>query len=170
MAASQSYLASLKTGSGMNYPIVMKSPYCIEEYMIRVEVKDDDEIAIGDLIIVDANLLADAVGGAKATNVFAIVLDTNHNKAVLEGHGLTVNKTSQFKDGDFIDILPLLPGVIVSVKCEASSTVNPGTRLVSSDTAGAVQVYADTPAAILGMSVTQVTSGSGTSYIGMLVK
>ena len=172
MAAVQTYLKYLKTGSSLSYPVVMGG---IDWTMFvdSVTVKDDDEIAIGDIIILDANREADATGDEGVT-VCAIVLDTTDNKAILEGHGLTVSKTAQFKDGDQIDILYLAPGLILSMKVVASdSALAIGSKVCASATAGQIKLLDvsanDEPAARIGISLAINTNGTGVAYVPVLI-
>lgn len=173
MSHVMNYIPSLKTGSSLDFPVVMKEPFDLTEFIVKMEIKDDDEIAIGDFATMDANQLLDATGDQDVV-VPVMVLDTVDNKAILEGHGLTVNKTSQFKDGDKIDVLILVPGVVLSVKLVASGTSAPyGSHLCTSGTAGQLKLLDvsanDEPAADLGNIISEYESGTGLAYAPMLV-
>ena len=162
----------LKSGSGTKYPVVWKCPYELSEIIQEFEVKDDDELAIGDLAKVVAGHLLDITDDEQEEKP-VIILDTEDNKAILEGHGLTANKSSQFKDGDLLDCMLLIPGTILSVKVEASSSnLAFGDGVVTAPTDGQVKLYdygTDDPACLLGRVLAIYTSGTGTAYILMVV-
>lgn len=170
MAHVTLYIPSLKTGAALKYPIIMKAPFDYTEFIQQYSVKDASEIAIGDIFQLTKQTLTIDTVGAKAINVYGIVLDTAHNKAILEANGSTVNKASQFASGDKVDVMPLLSGMVLSMKLIAAQDLQVGSKIVASATAGAVQLYSDTPAAILGVSVSDVKTGTGTDYVGVLVK
>jgi hypothetical protein len=125
MATTYSYLPGLATGSGLSHPVIMRAGGMnLDDYTFQLEIKDSAEIAIGDVIMI-AGGLVDATG-ASETGMLAVVLDSNRNKSILESHGLTVSKAVQFTDGDKIDVLLLVPGVILSLKCEGGVDMQPG--------------------------------------------
>ena len=168
MAAVMTPLPAFNTGDAMGFPVVMKAPFDYGEYIMTLEVNNDDELAIGDLANVDGDFKLN-VTSAKGLTVFCVILDTIYNKSVLEGHGLTVNKTSQFKSGDKIDVLPLIPGTVLSLKVIASQALVPGSKVVSS-TVGSVQLYDDTPASIIGMAISKLADGNTSTRVGVLIK
>ena len=166
----QTYLPSLKTGAGMGFPVIMKCPFDYTEFMMQMEVTTDDEIAIGDIALVAAGLLD--ISTDESAIISVIVLDTTHNKAILEGHGLAVTKATQFKDGDKIDVVFLLRNMVVSMKCVTAQLLTIGSKVCASATAGAVKLNVtgtDPVDSVIGMAVTIQTSGTGTSYIGVLI-
>lgn len=173
MASAQVYLKFLKTGSALTYPVIMNTGIDWSMYVDSVTVKDDNELAIGDIIIIDANREADATGDESVV-VCAIILPTTDNKAILEGHGLTVSKTVQFLDGDQIDILYLVPGMILSMKVVASdSALRIGSRVTSSGTAGQIKLLdvsaSDEPASQIGYSLAINSNGTGVAYVPIMV-
>ena len=173
MASVKTQLKSFKTGAGMGFPVIMNNGINWHFAMDTVEIKDDDEIAIGDIILIDTNKLADQTGD-ESVLVSAIVLDHTDNKAILEGHGLTVNKTSQFKDGDTPVIAYLVPGMILSMKFTAStSAVVYGSKVCSSGTPGQIKLLDvsanDEPAAKLGYSLAKNTNGTGLQYLPIMI-
>ena len=175
MATVYTYLPGFKTGAGLGYPVVMRTGGLnLNDYRIQVEVKDDDEIAIGDLIMVDANNLADATA-ATGGEAVAIVEGSIRNKAVLEGHGLVPSKTVQFKDGDKIDVILLTAPMVLSMKCEGAVDMNVGSPVMSV-AAGLVEyaagitlteatpntlVATSDPRAIVGRTLTDVSTQNG---------
>ena len=162
-------MPSLKTGSALKYPVVMKAPFDLTEFTFSREVKTDDVLAIGDIVAVDVNDLL-IVSTSVSTATF-IVLDTPENKSILEGHGLTVSKTAAFKDGDVIDVLLLIPSLILSMKVETKADIILGQKLIANDTAGELTggVIAG---AVVGMSLTKSdwTDETTTEYMAVLVK
>ena len=147
-------LKSLKTGSDLKYPVVMKSPFDLSMYTFRLEVQGATELAIGDICIFTAADVLDA-SSAGAESARWIVLDTPWNKSILEKNGSTVNKTSQFAAGDKIDVLLLVPGMIISMKIEAKSDLVAGDSLICNDTAGQL-TNGVTAGAVIGISLTEL--------------
>ena len=168
-ATSIDLLNTLKTGSGLNYPVVMKAPFDYTEYIIQVEVKTDDVIAMGDLAAIELGGLL--VVSTSTATVPVIVLDTTYNKTILEGHGLTVSKTAAFKDGDKIDCLLLIPGLILSIQVEAGADVIIGQKLLADDTAGQL-TGGVTAGAVVGIALSELdwTDGTNVFYCAVLIK
>ena len=169
MVITPKYKTSLKTGSSLKYPVVMKAPFDYTEYVLQFEIKTDDVIAIGDIAAVElSDLLIVSTSVATAA---VIVMDTAHNKSILEGHGLTVNKTSQFKDGDVIDCLLLVPGLILSMKVQPKADIIIGQKLIANDTAGEL-TNGVTAGSVIGMALTRMdwTAETSTHYTAVLVK
>jgi len=175
MATVYTYLPGFKTGAGLGYPVVLKAGGLnIDDYILQMEVKDSTEIAIGDIVMVlTGNLTLDATV-AKDFTAFAIVMDTNRNKAILESHAVTVSKTGQFTSGDKIDILLLVPGMVLSMKYDGVVACDIGDDIRAA-AAGEVAVLAAIatdadPRAKLGMCLT-LGVGTGTAgYIAVMVK
>jgi hypothetical protein len=176
-AATYSYISSaFTTGAGFEYPVVMRAGGLnIDDFKIVMEVKDDNEIAIGDLVMVESiSSIELEVTTDKALTAFAIVLDTNRNKATLEAAGLTPSKAVQFSDGDKIDILLLVPGMVLSMKCNPTVDILVGTK-VATAAGGRVDCLVasstDEPASKIGYSLTSVdyTDTATESYIAVMV-
>jgi hypothetical protein len=121
MATTITHLKSFETGSDLKYPVIIKSMYPPELYIKQALIQDSSELAIGDLAILDTSGYLDA-GTDAAVVKPVIILDTVHNKAVLEGHGTTPSKAAQFTADDVVDYALLLPGMIVSVKISFAGT------------------------------------------------
>jgi hypothetical protein len=121
MATTITILHPYETGADLKYPVVIKGPPNIADYIIQGEIKDDSELAIGDLALIDTNQLLDTPTDAMVYKP-VIILDTTHNKAVLESHAVTVSKAATFFDGDKVDVLLLVPGLILSVKISYAGT------------------------------------------------
>jgi hypothetical protein len=180
MANELEYIPSLKTGSGFEYPVLMKlNGAKLEDILIRgMEVRNDSELAIGDLAIIYQNsgtLTLDATTDEN-TQAWCIIADTNHNKSILqEGGNSSISKATQFSSEDLIDVYRLVPGVTFSMKFNsASEELDPGTK-VACAADGEVKLLAasadDEPACMVGMSETYANNdGSGISYIGVTVK
>ena len=169
MVITPKYLPSLKTGAELKYPVIMKAPFDYTEYIFQFEVKTDDVIAIGDIAAV--HLDDELIVSTSLSTVAVIVLDTPRNKAILEGHGLTVSKTAGFKDGDKIDCLILIPGLILSMKIQPKADVILGQKLIANDTAGEV-TGGVTAGAVIGLALTRFdwTAETSTHYSAVLVK
>lgn len=144
----------LTTGSGLQYPVVMKAPFDITPFVDRFAIKDSAEIAIGDICILTAAGVLDASSSAVATVPF-IVLDTVWNKSILEGHGTTPSKSAKFTAGDKVDVLMLVPGLILSMKVEAKADVIVGTKLLANDTAGQL-TGGVTAGAVIGIALAEL--------------
>ncbi len=176
MALTYSYLPGLKTGAGLGYPVVMRDGGLnVGDYVIQMEVKDSTELAIGDIIMAEsaASLELDATGD-RAITAFAIVLDSVRNKSILEAAGTAVSKAAQFADGDKIDILLLVPGMILSVKCDGTTVVAVGSKMTCA-AGGTTDVMAnsatDEPACLIGYSLTMAAGTATTAgYIALMVK
>ena len=97
-------LPGLLTGIEMKYPVIMKSVYPPEMYTFQGVIQDSTELGMGDLAILDTSRYLDK-GTDAATVRPVIILDTVHNKAVLEGHAATIAKgeTTQFSADDVVD-------------------------------------------------------------------
>jgi hypothetical protein len=121
MATTITYLPGYETGSDLKFPVIIKSLYPPEIYQKQGIVQDSAELAIGDLAILDTSGYLDQATDAAVVRP-VIILDTVHNKAVLEGHGTTVTKLAQYTADDVVDYALLLPGMIVSVKVSYAGT------------------------------------------------
>ena len=129
MATVYTYLPGLVTGDALTYPIVMRAGGLnVDDYVMTLEVKDDEEFAIGDLVMVTTGTLLLDQTAAKDFTAFGVVYDSNRNFATMEKNGVTVSKTATtgFKDGDKIDILLLVPGMILSLDHDGTAAIDVG--------------------------------------------
>ena len=171
-ATEHIYVPSLKTGAGLNYPVVMKAPYDYTEYIIQFEVKEATEIAMGDLaaVVLDTTLKIGATGASSAVCT-VIVLDSPRNKALLEAAGTTVSKAAQFAAGDKVDCLLLIPGFILSVK-GAGVDISFGNKLITTNTNDGEVTPGVTAGAVVGYALTDKDweDVATVEYIAMMVK
>lgn len=175
MASTYTPYDVFRTGSNMSYPVVIKSPY--ENWtslLVRVKVKTASELFIG-------ALCEQADSGTKGTvektsdkslKVFGIVVDSLHNLRQLEidNSGTTATKTLFFAANSYIDILPLIPGFILSFRIAASNTIDEGNYLCSTATGDArllagIATDVDQQAKIARVIGGMITSGTGVQYI-----
>lgn len=180
MASVLTSYPSYKTGSSMAYPIVMNSPYAdYSSLIIRVKVKTASELFIGAFCEqADSGTFGIVEKTTdKSLKVYGIVLDTLKNKAQLEkdNNGAACTKLLFFAANSYIDILPLIPGFIVSVRLKASTAaVDEGNYICSTaDGDGRLMAAIATdvdPAARLGRAIGNMqTNGTGVQYIAMVI-
>lgn len=168
-----------KTGSSMNYPIVMKSPY--DDYsslLVRVKVKTASELFIGAFCEqADTGTIKVVEKTAdKSLKVFGIVVDNLANKRQLEidNSGAAPTKALFFAANSYIWVLPLIPGFIVSVRVAASNTIDEGNYLCTTSSGdcrllAGIATDVDQQAKILRAIGGIVTSGTGVQYIGAVI-
>ena len=176
MASAIDHLKAFVTGSGMEYPVVFHGPLgWRENYVRKYEVKTDDVLHIGDFAVVDTSTEYLAVTGDQAVLRPVFILDTDANKKIISDRGVTVSKTAVFKDGEYVDCVFLVPGMILSVKITVSlSALVFGSHMCTSGTAGQAKLLDvsanDEPAADLGYAlVVDYTAGNTLKYCLMMV-
>ena len=171
MATTITQLKPLETGADLKYPVIMKSVIPPEMYTFQGIIQDSTELAIGDLAILDTSGYLDAATDA-AVVMPVIILDTVHNKSVLEGHGTTPSKTAQFTADDVVDYALLIPGMIVSVKISYAGTDEAdflyGARLKIGHTPTQVEVSTLTHTKI-GYALSDAVVGNTQKYTAMVV-
>ena len=178
MASTIDPFETYRTGSGMNYPVVMFSPFVNwESLCVRVKVKTVSELFIGGFCEQADSGTKGIVEktGDKSLKVFGIIPDTIHNRRQIEiDNSAAATKALFFAANSYIDVLPLIPGIIVSVRIAASNVIDEGVYICSTANGdgrlmAAIATDVD-PAARLGRVVSgRVTSGTGTQYIAMAI-
>jgi hypothetical protein len=169
-----------RTGASLSYPIVMKSPYADwSSLIIRVKVKNASELFIGAFCEQADSGTWGVVEKTsdKSLKVLGIVLDTVANKKQLstDNNGAAPNKTLFFAANSYIDILPLIPGFVLSVRIKASvSALDEGEYICStadSDGRKLAAIASDVdPSARLGRNIGGMnTNGTGVQYTAMAV-
>lgn len=126
-----------------------------------------NHVAIGDLVVFTANTVDEIEYCADNGFPIGIVLDSAKNWASLEANnaGTTLTKELYFNDTSLIEIAIPLPGTIVSVKIEASTTLEVGTPMMAGATGAAIQ--GDDSSHNIGRSLVYNTSGTGTDSVAM---
>jgi len=179
MASVNTSYPTYKTGASMSYPIVMKSPYPdYRSLIVRVKVKTASELFIGAFCEQADSGTFNIVEKTsdKSLKVYGIVLDTLANKRQLEidNTGTTPTKLLFFAANSYVDILPLIPGFILSVRIAASNTIDEGNYVCSTATGdgrllAGIATDVDQQAKIGRVIGNMDTSGTGVQYIAMVV-
>lgn len=163
------------TGAGMNYPVIIKALPNQHDYIFQAEVKDASEIAIGCLAqIITTTGTLDLCSGSSTIRP-VIVLDTEHNKALIEAaNGATATKALFFAAGAKVDVSLLVPGMIVSVRVAyaggGEATLLWGDSLkVGATTVTGVEKDATDLATRIGIALAEANPGNSLLYMPMLV-
>lgn len=173
MAHAETFVRGLVTGAGMNYPVVMKCPFEWLDFVDRVQITTGGVATIDSLGYIASAKFENAADQSVVPS--CIILDTVWNKALLESHGLAITKEdpSFFSANDWVDILYLVPGMVLSMKVLASTSALAIGSKVTSAAAGFIKLLDvsanDEPAANIGYALTVITNGTGTGYVAVMV-
>ena len=170
-------LGSFITGAGMEFPVVMRCPYeDYEKLKLTVEIATGvATLKIGGLALIDDAKQLIACTGDDTVGV-VIILDTEHNKAIMRqgaAASTPITKELHFAAADYIDVLPMIPGTILSVKMDDSHNAPYGTHLKTFGTDGLVgdllASATDEPAADIGKLLCEFDAVATDSFVPMLV-
>lgn len=178
MVAVATYLKNFITGAGLGYPIVMKAGGLnVDDFKTQLTITSGTStIFLGGLVMVKTGTLEADIPVAKDFTGLAVVLMTNHNKAILELAGVTVAKGAAFPDDDLvIDVLLLVPGMILSLRHDSVAALDIGDDVrmaADGDCAALAAIATDVDQrAKIGMALTLIVGTTGTkNYIAVMVK
>lgn len=180
MAHVATFLSNYKTGSATTFPCVMFSPY--EDWSklcVRVKCVAGATIGIGSLVyMATAGTVGTVtIGANESVQIAGYIPDTLFNRRLIEeqnGASWAKFETYQFDANTYIDMLPLIPGFILSMCVAASNVLQPGSH-VAPAASGFIKLLDvsanDEPACDLGRVVgVDNTSGTGTQYVAVAVR
>ncbi len=166
MASVLTQMSDFFTGSGMQYPVIIRGVAGTDYILKKFKVQTSAQIRIGSLVDIRANYVDQVAYAAHAGYPLGIVPDTKDNKALLQkdNAGVEVTKALTFTAGGYIDVAIPIHDIIVSVEVEESNALEVNSRMEVAG-AGIAKVWNDGP--VIGQSLGYNTSGTGHQYVAM---
>ena len=168
MVSVATYLGPFKTSTALSSPIVIKDGGINwREYVFQLEITAGvTTLGMGHLGMITTTVLTAGVTVAKDFKTCFVVMDTAHNKTLLEAAGTTIAWGAVFAAGDKVDCLFLVPGMVLALFHDGVAALDIGEKvrvaaagLVA--TMAAIATDAD-PRTQVGMSLTRLVGTTGT--------